>query len=143
MRLVKLFVALVVLGVGTMLLAKAWQHWQQSNELLAGSETAQGTIERMAPFMTSKVGSSSSLVWFPVVTFTTAQGKQVTFQSQVSRRADHYKAGDPVIVLYPPERPQEAVIGGFSALWSLVLILGAGGSLIVLLGAWFLRRALA
>jgi hypothetical protein len=142
MRILSFFVPLVLLGISAVLLGKGWAHWQASSELVSHTELAEGSIVRMAPYLGGKLGKGSALVYFPVVKFTTADGQEVVFENQESRRADHYQPGDRVPVRYEPGDPQKAVIATFASLWSIALLYGVSGFLLLLFGGWFLRRAL-
>jgi len=142
MRLLEFFIPLVLLAFSALLLSQGWQEYRRSAELVAHTELTQGTIVKMAPYLGGKLGKGSALVYFPVVRFTTADGREIRFEHQQSRRADHYRPGDPVPVRYYPEQPEHATLAGFNELWSLAVVYGAGGLLLLLFGGWFLRRAL-
>ena len=141
MRILNFFVPLVLLAISAVLLGKGWAHWQASSELVERTELTEGSVVRMAPYLGGKLGKGSSLVYFPVVKFRTLEGREVIFENRESRRADHYKPGDKVPVRYDPNAPQQAVIATFSSLWSIALIYAVAGFLLLLFGAWFLKRA--
>ena len=128
--------------IGIMFLVEAYQRWDKSYTLIDGYVSAQGVIVEVVPYLSSrKVGKSTSLNYFPDVKYTTAKGEEVTFRSQATSKADHYKSGDEVQVLYNENNPQEAVINSFSALWSIALIFGSTGVLIIVFASWFFRHA--
>ncbi|MEN8213998.1 MAG: DUF3592 domain-containing protein, partial [Pseudomonadota bacterium] len=124
-------VPLLMLLIGILLLSSGYGHWQKSSQLLKSSTSVEGTIISIDPFMSSKAGKSSSLHYFPRVAFTTASGEQLEFQSRVTHRADHYKPGDKVRVLYRQDAPENAVIGSFNALWALAALFSASGVLVM------------
>ncbi len=142
MRFLQYFVPLLMLLIGIVFLSFGYHHGQNSYQLLRASSVAEGTIISIDPFMSSKAGKSSSLQYFPKVAFTTSAGKQIEFQSTVTRRADHYKKSDQVRVLYQQDDPQTAVIGSFNDLWALALIFTISGVMVTVLSGWFFRRAL-
>jgi hypothetical protein len=142
MKAVQYFIALVLLGIAALLMAKAWTSFDHSRRLVATTELAEGTVVHMKPFLGGRVGKGK-LLYFPEVRFTTADGHQVQFLSRESRRADHFREGDKVPVRYDPASPTQAVIATFSALWALPLIYAAGGLLLLLFGSWFLKQAVA
>jgi len=142
MRILNFFIPLVLIGISAVLLGKGWAHWKVSSELVSRTELTEGSIVRMAPYMGGKLGKGSALVYFPVVKFISADGREVVFENQESRRADHYKPGDRVPVRYEPGDPQKAVIATFASLWSIALIYAVSGILLLLFGGWFLRRAM-
>ena len=141
MRFLRYFVPLLMLLIGIVFVSFGYRHWHSSYQLLQTSTVSEGEIISVDPFMSSAAGKSSSLQYFPKVAFTTATGKQVEFQSTVTRRADHYKKGDRVRVLYRQDDPQTAVIGSFNDLWMLALIFMISGVLVIVLCGWFFRRA--
>ena len=142
MPFLRYFVPLLMLLIGIVFLSFGYRHWHHSYQLLQSSSVSEGEIISIDPFMSSAAGKSSSLQYFPKVTFTTAAGAQIEFQSTVTRRADHYKQGDRVRVLYQQDNPQTAVIGSFNDLWMLALIFTISGVMVMLLSGWFFRRAL-
>jgi hypothetical protein len=141
MGIFRYIVPFILLGIGAAMVAKGYQNWQVSRDLVDSSLVAEGMIIRNAPFMSSKAGKTSSLVYFPEVKFTTAEGKQVKFTSSVTSRADHYKPGDKVTVYYQAADPKDAFIGSFGHLWSVALIFVLSGIMVTLFAAWFFWKA--
>ncbi len=131
----------ILLCIGAVLLAQGYQHWSTSKQLLDRSLVAEGTVIRNAPYMSSKPGKASSLVYFPQVTFSTKEGKIVEFTSRVTSRAEQYQPGDQVSVLYQENNPKDAVIGSFNALWAVAIIFTVSGILVVMFAAWFYLKA--
>ena len=143
MKIVEYFVPLVLLAIAALLLGKGWAAFEESRHLVATTETAQGTIVKMVPYLSGRPGKDGSLIYLPRVEFTTADGRKVRLQSQVSRRADDYREGQQVPVRYSPDVPEKAVIATFAALWALPLIYAAGGLMLLVFGGWFLKRAMS
>ena len=142
MIIFRFLVPSLFMAIGLMFLLTGYKYWDKSYELVDSSVSAPGVIVEIVPYLSSrKIGKSISLNYFPEVKYTTAKGEKVTFRSQVTSRADHYKPGDKVRVLYKEDNPQEAVIGSFSALWAVCLIFGTSGVLVILVASWFFRRA--
>ncbi len=141
MGIFRYIVPFILLGIGAVLLAQGYQHWRLSSAMLDSSRLAEGTIIRNAPFLSSKAGKNSSLMYFPEVSFTTAGGEKIQFISSVTSRADHYKPGDKVPVYYKPADPNDAFIGSFGHLWSVALIFACSGILVTLFAAWFFWKA--
>jgi len=142
MIIFRLLVPTLFMVIGILLLSKGFQHGYKSYELVRGSESAWGEILKIVPYLSQKAGKSSALQYFPDVKYTPASGEETTFRSQVTSRADHYKPGDKVRVLYKSDDLQDAVIGSFSALWAIALIFGSGGLLVMLFASWFFRQAI-
>lgn len=134
-------VPFILLSISAILLMQGYQHWRASKQLLDSSLIAQGTVIRNAPYMSSKAGKASSLVYFPQVRFTTKDGKPVEFTSSVTSRAEQYKPGDQVRVLYKENKPDEAYIGSFGSLWAVAIIFAASGILVLMFAAWFYAKA--
>ena len=129
------------MAIGLMLLLKGYEHGNKSYELVRGSVSASGEIVKVVPYLSQKAGKSSALQYFPDVKYTTSKGEEISFRSQVTSRADHYKPGNKVKVLYKEDNPKDALIGSFSAIWAIALIFGSGGVLVVLFASWFFRQA--
>lgn len=142
MKIVEYFVPLVLLAFAAVLLGQSWREARHSLDLIDTTVATQGEIVRMKPYLGGRLGKSSALVYFPVVKFRTDTGREVVFEHRQTRRADHYRPGDPVVVRYRPDQPEEAVIAGFSNLWALPLLYALGGGLLVIFGGWFLKRAM-
>ncbi|WP_293645499.1 DUF3592 domain-containing protein [Thiolapillus sp.] len=134
-------VPFILLSIAAVLLTQGYQHWRASKQLLDSSLTTEGTVIRNAPYMSSKAGKSTSLVYFPQVKFTTKDGKTVEFTSKVTSRAEQYKPGDPVRVLYRENKPEEAFIGSFKSLWAVAIIFAASGIIVLMFAAWFYAKA--
>ncbi len=122
-------------------MAKGYQHWQVSRALVDSSVETEGTIVRNAPYMSTKAGKSSSLMYFPEVRFSTQDGRTVQFTSSVTSRADHYQPGDKVRVYYQADKPENAFIGSFGHLWSVALIFALSGIMVTAFAAWFFWKA--
>ncbi|WP_456412191.1 DUF3592 domain-containing protein [Thiolapillus sp.] len=133
---------IALLFIGAALLAQGFKHWSISRELVNSSLVAEGTVIRNAPYMSSKAGKTSALVYFPQVKFTTKDGTEVEFVSKVTSRAEQYQPGDAVRVLYKENQPDDAVIGSFQALWAIAIIFAGSGLMVVLFASWFYRKAL-
>ena len=129
MIIFRFLVPSLFMAIGLMFLLTGYKYLDKSYELVDSSVSASGVIVEIVPYLSSrKIGKSISLNYFPEVKYTTAKGEKVTFRSQVTSRADHYKSGDEVRVLYKEDNPQEAVIGSFSALWAIFLIFSTSGA---------------
>ncbi|WP_457666053.1 DUF3592 domain-containing protein [Thiolapillus sp.] len=134
-------VPFILLSIAVVLLIQGYQHWRASKQLLDTSLTAEGIVIRNAPYMSSKAGKSTSLVYFPQVKFTTKDGNMVEFTSRVTSRAEQYKPGDAVRVLYNENKPEEAYIGSFKSLWAVAIIFTASGIIVLMFAAWFYTKA--
>jgi len=142
MIILRLVVPTLFMLIGMMLLFKGFEHGYKSYQLVRGSVSAPGEIVKVVPYLSKKPGKSSALQYFPDVIYTTAKGEEINFRSMVTSRADHYKSGDKVRVLYKENDPQDAIVGSFSALWAMALIFGSGGAMVILFASWFFRQSI-
>ncbi|SCK60230.1 Protein of unknown function (DUF3592) [Streptomyces sp. SceaMP-e96] len=72
-------------------------------------------------------GEDHTPVAYPVVEFTSADGKPRRFQSSTGSNPPSYEKGERVEVLYRADSPEDARINGFASLWLLPLIFGGTG----------------
>ncbi|WP_456444772.1 DUF3592 domain-containing protein [Thiolapillus sp.] len=141
MGIFRYIVPFILVCIGAVLMAKGYQDWQVSRAMVDSSVETEGTIVRNAPYMSTKAGKVSSLMYFPEVRFTTKEGRTVQFTSSVTSRADHYKPGDKVRVYYQADKPKDAFIGSFGHLWSVALIFALSGIMVTAFAAWFFWKA--
>ncbi len=78
-------------------------------------------------------------VYFPVFTFTDAQGTVHTIHSSSGSSPPDYEVGDSVPVLYSPNDPENAKIDSFFSVWGISLITGILGGIYLPAGliVWF------
>ncbi|MCP3661766.1 MAG: DUF3592 domain-containing protein [Gammaproteobacteria bacterium] len=141
MMLLRLLVPTLFMAIALIFLFKGYEHGNRSYQLLQGSLSTSGVIIEVVPYLSQSAGKSSSLQHFPEVKYTTTAGDEVIFTSGVTSRADHYKPGDKVRVLYREDDTGNAVIGSFSALWAIALIFLASGVMLSLIAGWFFGHA--
>ena len=122
-------------GIGVLLLAVAAVTAFFTFRFVAGSERADGTVVDLRESYDSEDDTTS---YYPVVRFETADGsRRIRFESDVSTSGD---VGDTVEVLYDPDDPQDAKLGGFFNLWGLSLIFGALGAVFTGIGGFIAYR---
>jgi len=78
--------------------------------------------------------SSDSVSYYPVVKFTTREGQEFRFRSNVGSSPPSHRTGEAVTVLYNPANPHDAKIDSFFSLWGFGLIFGAMGLVFALAG---------
>ncbi len=83
--------------------------------------------------MVASTGSASSLFIFPVVEFTTPQGRTISFTSEVGRRTAR-KEGSTVKVMFDPEHPNDASLATFTSIGMFPLITSLFGLPFVVAG---------
>ncbi len=141
MAFYRYFIPTILAAIGMILLVQGYKHWQESYQIVSQSEAVDGTIIRNAPYVTSRLGKSSALVYFPEVSFVSKDGEKHQFLSEVTSRAEQYKPGDAVKVMYRKNDPKTAIIGSFSALWAISIIYASGGLFTILFALYFFFRA--
>jgi hypothetical protein len=114
---------IIFLGVGSLMLLGSIAFWNKTRHFLARAQQASGTVVELLEVRDNE-GSSS---WKPVVSFKAGNGREVRFADSVSSRPAGYDVGEGVLVLYLPDRPEEAHIKGFSSLWLGTAVLGGLG----------------
>jgi hypothetical protein len=118
--------------VGVAMLAGALLAYRHTSAFLADAARAEGIVVEVI-----HQRSSDSSTYKPVVQFTTADGRQVEFTSDVGSSPPAHARGDKVAVLYRPASPAQARIDGFLDLWLLPTILGGMGAVFALIGGGF------
>ncbi len=92
---------------------------------------ATGTVAELA----EKEGSDNhSTIYYPVVEFTTADGRVMRFESATGSNPSMYRQGQEVKVLYNPADPAHAMIDSLMELWFAPMLLGFIGSLFSAIG---------
>lgn len=81
----------------------------------------------------------SGIVYYPVITFETREGREVTFEADQGRLQRTYSVGETVAVLYPVEEPEGARVRDLFGLWGRALVLGGTGLLFALIGVIYVR----
>jgi hypothetical protein len=70
----------------------------------------------------------------PEIRFKTHAGRTIDFIAPIATRPSRYAIGDPVEVIYDPEKPQTAQINSFLYLWFFTLMLVGFGLFFVGMG---------
>jgi hypothetical protein len=105
-----------------------------SYRLVKEGDRAEGRVVELA----QRRGSKSGWVYAPVFRFETAGGKAHVIQSSSASNPPSYEVGDRVMVLYPPGKPNDAIIQGFFELWGAALIIGSVGGVIGGIGIYLI-----
>lgn len=116
-------------AIGAAMLVGALAMAQNTRAFLADATHARGTVIDLEPRR-----SSDSLTYAPVIEFVTADQQLVSFATNHSSSHPSEAIGDPVEVVYAADRPEDARLVGFFALWGGVLICGGLGALFLLIG---------
>jgi hypothetical protein len=116
------WVPLVCLALGVGLLLASAATFVHIQRFMAGAEHATGTVIDLSEDLSSNDGT----VYYPVVRFTTAEGRTVEFRSSTGSSSPP-DVGDRVDVLYDADDPQDAKLSGFFDLWLWTIALGGLG----------------
>jgi len=126
-----LMVLPIVLLVGLALTAGGVYLVRFHVELALNGVAAQGEVVGLEPG--SSTGSSGRAAYFPVVTFRTPDGEQVTFRHRTGANPPAYQPGESVPVSYLPEDPHRALSAeGFMNLLLPGILVLVGPVLVVL-----------
>ncbi len=136
-QLLRLFAAgFGLIGLG--LLAGALFSYRSTQAWLSTSATAAGTVigyER-------RTDSEGALSYFPVITFTPANGDEIEFTSSTGSSSRGYAIGASVPLRYNPALPFDAAIDTPLDLWITAGVLGFLGLVFTVVGVgllWFFR----
>jgi hypothetical protein len=115
-----LSVMFVIIGAAMTFLAVT--RYLDRRAFLHRSEVATGTVVALV----ERAGDEET-AYAPKVSFRTAAGNTVTFESDLAGSESAYKAGDTVEVRYQRDQPQNAELASFWALWGPAMLFGALG----------------
>lgn len=124
-------VGTIFLVVSVVLLVACGLTARNGRNFAASAERAEGTVVDLSR---SSGKSQGDTVYYPVVSYRTAQGEEVEFISSWGSRPAPYRRGAKITVLYDAAEPQEARIESFFALWGASVITGGLATVFGLLG---------
>lgn len=105
-----LFVGLVFILIGLYFIRKTHQY--KTNGIKATA-----IIKEVVSQRTTEVSNNSfnkEMMYYPVLTFTSKDGKSITKQSNSGRNTPTaYKVGDPVTIYYKAQNPEDFIIDNF------------------------------
>jgi Protein of unknown function (DUF3592) len=128
----------VCLALGVVLLVGGAIFFVHTKRFVAGAERTTGTVIDLS----RKTDSEGEVAYYPVVRFTTAEGRTVEFVSSSGSSPASKSEGDRVEVLYDPDDPRDAKLSGFFDLWLFPLAFGALGGIFVFFGLFAPRFGL-
>lgn len=76
--------------------------------------------------------------WTPTIKFKDQNGKEHTFESNVSSDPPAYHIGEKVELLYPEGRPEDAFINSFMEKWFTPIMLGIAGLIMFIVSIWMI-----
>jgi Protein of unknown function (DUF3592) len=123
------------LGVGVVLLVVTAVLVVLTVRFVAEAERADGTVVAL-----DRVEDEDDAdLYYPVVKFTTADGRTIEFRSSSGSSPPSHSEGDSVEVLYDPDDPQDARLSGFMDLWFAPLVCAALGTVFTAIGVYIVR----
>lgn len=123
------------LVIGVVLLVVCPIFFVRTLQFVAGAERVTGTVIDLS----RESDSEGTVTFYPVVRFTTADGRTVEFVSSSGSSPPSESVGDRVEVLYDPDDPQDARLTGFFHLWLWPLILGVMGAMFSAVALFVMR----
>jgi hypothetical protein len=126
--------AFVAIGV----LALAWGAIDlvRTVHFVKNAEHATGTVVDVS----REIDDEGDEFFYPVVRFTTAEGKEFEFKSDSGSNPASHSTGDEVDVLYDPDDPDDAQLSGFFDLWLFTIVPFAIGTGFLGVAGFQLRR---
>lgn len=79
--------------------------------------------------------------WTPTIKFKDRNGKEFTFESNVSSDPPAYQIGEKVELLYPEDRPEDAFINSWIEKWLTPVLLGIAGLVMLCCSIWMIFTA--
>lgn len=129
----------VFLAAGIALLVAAAVAFVLKLRFVAEAERATGTVVDMS----RSVDSEGTVLFQPIVRFTTPAGQEIEFVSPVASSPPSADVGDRVEVLYDADDPHDAELSGFFNLWLVPFVFGFLGvvfSSLALFGLLLMHR---
>jgi len=127
------FLSVLFFVIGLGLLAGAFAIWRSNANFAAHASRADGTVTDLSYHRSSKGGS-----YYPIVQFTTPDGRVVHISGSSGSNPASYSRGDHVTVLYNPASPEQARIDSFGEQMFAPLLLAGMGLVFALLGGGML-----
>jgi len=126
-RITQLLASSIVILVGLGLLAAVIILSLGEQRFISTATHVTGTV---TSFIGSGTGNSHSAR--PVVTFTTTDGREFTYTSDISSNPSPYTVGQKVDIYYDSANPNNVVLAGQTGI--VYLIVGGVGALLTLIG---------
>ncbi|MGG4607154.1 DUF3592 domain-containing protein [Providencia sp. Me31A] len=80
------------------------------------------------------ISDDKSKSYFPIIEFTTQDNQKIEFRSSMGGSSYRGTIGQPIDVLYDPEKPHDAVINSLFGIYGLSIIFGIFGGIFTLIG---------
>jgi hypothetical protein len=130
---------LIFSSVGTILLSVSAFLFIHEKQFIEHAQTTSGKVIELGRSVSSNSNSRGSITYYPVVEFTTADGKRVVFSSNFSSNPPEFEVGEEVEVYYEPEKPSGAEVKSFFSQWFAALLTGGMGLIFGTIGIFNLN----
>jgi hypothetical protein len=117
-------------GIGGVLLVVALLLWNSTRDFLARAQSTRGAVVELR-----EKRDDDGTTYTPVVRFSTADGREITYAESFSTNPPAYDVGEEVEVLYLAEDSSNARIKGWTSLWLGVAICSGLGLIFTAIGA--------
>jgi Protein of unknown function (DUF3592) len=101
----------------------------------------QGTVIELVERLSSDSDGDSSVVYYPLVIFTTRSGEATVFEGNAGSNPPAFTKGQQVKVLYSQNKPEEAMIYSWFDLWFFPVFVTSFGSVFLLIGGIVLVKS--
>ena len=108
----------VFVAIGVLALIWGAVDFARTVHFVRTAEHATGTVVDVS----REVDSDGDESFYPIVRFTTADGKEFQFKSNSGSNPASHSTGDEVDVLYDPDDPDDAQLSGFFDLWLFTIV---------------------
>ena len=127
-RTASIFTGIIFAIIGIVMVVIAFVLSNNEQQFIRTATHVTGTVTQLLTSTDSKNNSS----YKPVVQFTTTDGQEITYTSNISSNPSPYSIGQKVDIYYDPANPHSVVIAGQTGL--IYLIVGGMGGLFALIG---------
>jgi hypothetical protein len=133
-RLVEPMPTIIVLAVALPFLYIGFIEIRKAQTKIRNFTNSTGVVIGNDYLSTTDPEDSARISWayYPVVRFTTTQGREFVFTDGVGTYPPDYEVGDAVDVLYNPQNPRDATIKNWLRVWFAPLWITAIGFLPIL-----------
>jgi hypothetical protein len=126
----------VFVAIGVLALAWGAIDLVRTVHFVRTAEHATGTVVDVS----REIDDDGDEFFYPVVRFTTAEGKEFEFKSDSGSNPASHSNGDEVDVLYDPDDPDDAQLSGFFDLWLFTIVPFGIGVVFLVVAGFQLRR---
>lgn len=120
--------------VGILLLSTSAFLGYSRFKFLENAIKSEGIVVKYEGTLSSNSARIAKMMYAPVVSFNSSEGKSFEFESALSSNDKPYMLGERVTVVYDPSNPLNAEIYSFTRMWFLSLTVLFGSIVVSLIG---------